>query len=78
MSIIYFILEGILVGYLAGLVMKGKGFGFFWNLVVGVLGAIMGGMLLGSFFGNGFIGSLITAFLGAVLLLFIIRLFRGR
>jgi len=59
--------------------MKGKGFGVIVNLIVGVLGAILGGWLfgiLGLSFGGGILGSLITAFLGAVILLYLIKLFK--
>ena len=81
MEIIYFILLGILVGFLAGLVTKGKGFGWLINLLVGIAGAIIGGWLFGKLnisFGEGIIGSLITAFLGAVILLLIISLFKKK
>lgn len=79
MKIVWFILIGVLAGFLAGKVMKGKGFGFLWNLIIGVGGALLGGFLFGIFgihFGSGIIGSLITAFLGAIILLFLIGLFR--
>ena len=79
MNFIWFILIGLLAGFLAGKVMKGKGFGFIWNLIFGVGGAILGGWLfgvLGLNFGSGIIGSLITAFLGAVILLFLVRFFK--
>ncbi len=74
MNLILFLIIGALAGYLAGLLMKGRGLGLLGNLVVGVLGSFLGGWvfpMLGVSF-SGFIGSLIMATAGAVLLLFII------
>ena len=78
MNLIIFLLIGALAGWLAGVVMKGRGFGVLVNMVVGVLGAYFGGWLLPKFgiaFG-GDMGLFITAFLGAVLLLAIIGLIK--
>lgn len=77
-SLLIFLVIGALAGWLAGLVMKGRGFGILINMVVGVLGAFFGGWLLpklGISFG-GDIGVFITAFIGAVLLLAIISLIK--
>jgi len=74
MGFVWFIIIGIVAGFLAGQVMKGKGFGLLINLLVGIVGAVIGGWLFGKLglnFGDGLIGSLVTAFLGAVILLFI-------
>lgn len=78
MNLLIFLIIGALAGWLAGLVMKGRGFGVLVNMVVGVLGAFFGGWLLpklGISFG-GDIGVFITAFIGAVLLLAIIGLIK--
>lgn len=78
MNLLIFLLIGALAGWLAGLVMKGRGFGILVNMIVGVLGAFFGGWLLpklGISFG-GDIGVFITAFIGAVLLLAIIGLIK--
>lgn len=64
-NLLWFIIVGVVAGFLAGLLMKGKGFGVIVNLIVGVLGAILGGWLfgiLGLSFGGGILGSLIMAF----------------
>ncbi len=76
MNFLFFLLIGLVAGWLAGQVMKGSGFGLIGNLIVGVIGAILGGWLLGGLIniGGALISSLITAFLGAVILLFIIGL----
>ncbi len=75
----YFILLlviGLAAGWLAGVVMKGKGFGMAGNMIVGIVGAFIGAYLF-KFIGfviYGLIGTLIMAFVGAVVLIFIIRL----
>jgi uncharacterized membrane protein YeaQ/YmgE (transglycosylase-associated protein family) len=78
MNLIIFLLIGALAGWLAGLVMKGRGLGVLGNIVVGVIGAFLGGWLLpmlGVSFG-GDIGLFITAFIGAVILLAIVGLIK--
>lgn len=73
-SWLYFIILGAVAGWLAGMIMKGKGFGWIGNIVVGVIGAVLGGWLF-SFLGiagGGLIVSLVTALVGAVILLFIV------
>lgn len=80
-GILYFIIVGIVAGFLAGLVMRGGGFGWLVNLIVGIAGAILGGWLFGKLgwsFGNGMVGEIITSFLGAVILLFVIGLFKKK
>lgn len=74
-DLIYFLLIGLIAGWLAGKIMKGHGFGILGNLVVGVIGAILGGFLfrLIGLAAVGLIGSLISATAGAVLLLFILQ-----
>lgn len=76
MNIILFLIIGALAGYLAGLIMKGRGFGLLGNLVVGIVGAVLGGYLLGGYMPAGLIGVLISATIGAVILLFIIGLIK--
>ena len=78
MNILLFLLIGILAGYVAGKIMKGKGFGLIGNLIVGIIGALFGGFLF-SLFGitsQGIIGSLIMAVVGAVALLYLIKLIK--
>jgi len=77
-SLIIFILVGAVAGWLAGLIMKGSGFGLAGNIVVGIAGAFIGGFLF-QFFAihiAGIIGSIITALAGAVALLFVISLIK--
>jgi uncharacterized membrane protein YeaQ/YmgE (transglycosylase-associated protein family) len=69
---------GALAGWLAGMVMKGSGFGLLGDIVVGILGAFIGGFLLSLFHiaFYGLAGSLLSAFIGAVVLLAIVRLIK--
>jgi uncharacterized membrane protein YeaQ/YmgE (transglycosylase-associated protein family) len=77
-SLLAFLVIGVLAGWLAGRVMRGRGYGFFGNVLVGILGAYIGGVLFSSvgLYPMGFIGSLLMAFAGAVVLLFIIGIFK--
>jgi uncharacterized membrane protein YeaQ/YmgE (transglycosylase-associated protein family) len=82
MGILAWLLVGLIAGWLAGMAMGGRGFGVLGNIVVGVLGALVGGFLGSTFFGwdvTGFnVGSILLAFLGAVVLLLILRAIPGR
>jgi uncharacterized membrane protein YeaQ/YmgE (transglycosylase-associated protein family) len=84
MSILSWIVVGLIVGWLAGRVMKGGGFGLIGDIVVGVIGGLLGGFIASYFFhvGDPMSGinlpSIVIAFLGAVLLLFLLRLLGGR
>jgi uncharacterized membrane protein YeaQ/YmgE (transglycosylase-associated protein family) len=81
MSIIAWIVIGLLAGWLAGMVMHG-GYGLIGDLILGVLGAIIGGWVTGLVFGRdmvtGFnIETLVVAVVGAIVLIAISRLFTG-
>src|SRR6516225_2851598 len=79
MSLIVWLVIGLIAGWLAGQIVKGYGLGLVGNLVVGVVGAIIGGWLL-SFLnvhiGGGILAAIINATVGAVVLLLIIGLFK--
>jgi uncharacterized membrane protein YeaQ/YmgE (transglycosylase-associated protein family) len=78
-SIIIFLIVGAIAGWLAGLVVKGRGFGLVGDIIVGIIGALIAGWLLprlGIYIGAGIIGQIIEAFIGAVILLIILRLVR--
>lgn len=80
MSWVSFIIIGILVGWVAGLITKGKGHGLIGNLIVGVVGAIAGGFmfdLLNIQIGGQF-GSFIMAVLGAVVVLYLLKMLKIR
>jgi uncharacterized membrane protein YeaQ/YmgE (transglycosylase-associated protein family) len=77
MEFLWFILIGLAAGWLAGQLMKGGGFGTVGDIVVGVIGALIGGFLfrsLGVSAGGGLLGALIVATVGALALLFLLRL----
>ena len=75
MEIVYFLLIGALAGWLAGQLMKGRGFGLAGNMVVGVIGSILGGTLfrsMGLIPNGSLISVLITALVGALVLLVLV------
>jgi uncharacterized membrane protein YeaQ/YmgE (transglycosylase-associated protein family) len=77
MEFLWFLLIGLLAGWLAGQVMKGGGYGVIGDLVVGVIGAILGGWLfglLGVSLGGGLRADLIVATIGAIVFLLLLRL----
>ncbi len=82
MGLISWIVIGIISGWLAGLVMKGKGFGCLGNMVIGIIGALVGGWLAAVLFNvpgaiTGInISTIVVAFLGAVLILYIAGLLK--
>lgn len=75
-SVFLFLAIGFVAGWLAGKIMKGSGFGLVGDLVVGVIGALVGGWLFGllGIATWGIAGNLLTAFVGAIVLLYVIRL----
>ena len=79
MEFIWFIVIGLAAGWLAGQVVKGGGDGVIGDIVIGMLGALLGGFLfrrLGVSVGSGFFVSLIVATIGAIVLLFVVRQFK--
>ena len=81
-SIIAWIAIGAVAGWLTGKLMKGSGFGFLMDMVVGLVGALIGGFLsahlgLGGVGQHGFIMSVVIAVIGAVILTLIVRLVSG-
>jgi uncharacterized membrane protein YeaQ/YmgE (transglycosylase-associated protein family) len=72
----WFILIGLIAGWLAGQFVKGGGYGVLGDIVVGMIGAVIGGFLfraIGVSAGGGFLGSLIVASVGAVILVLVLR-----
>lgn len=83
MGILSWIIVGLIAGWLAGEMMRGSGFGLVGNIIVGIVGALIGGFLASALFnvadpvsGINFT-SILVAFLGSVVLLAILRMFRG-
>lgn len=79
-SLLWNILIGIGAGWLSGQIMKGRGFGLIGDLIVGVVGAIIGGVLFNAIglHAYGILGNLITATVGAIVLIFALRVIGGR
>ena len=77
---IWFILIGLAAGFLAGIVVKGHGFGIVGNIIVGIIGALLGGFLfrLLGLSATGKAGELICAFVGAIVLLFLLKFVKGK
>ena len=77
-AIIVAILIGVVADWLAGLIMKGGGFGFIWNAILGIIGGLVGTWLLGLVGVNwsGILGAIGTSVIGAVVILFIAGLLK--
>ena len=74
MSFIWYILIGLVSGAVAGKLMRGGGFGWLVNLIVGIIGGVLGGWLFGilGIHTSSILGSLITSVVGAIFLLWIV------
>jgi uncharacterized membrane protein YeaQ/YmgE (transglycosylase-associated protein family) len=72
----WFLATGVIAGWLAGVVTKGRGFGLFGDLIVGVVGSVLGGWIFGGLglSAYGLVGSIVMALIGAVALLSLIRI----
>ena len=84
-SILVWALVGLVSGFLASHIALGHGLGLFWDIIVGVVGALFGGIVLAGFLhfniavaGHPIISAMIMAFIGAAILLLIVRLFSDR
>jgi uncharacterized membrane protein YeaQ/YmgE (transglycosylase-associated protein family) len=79
-SLIAWIVIGVVAGWLAGMFVKGGGFGLIGDLIVGVIGAFIGGWLAANVLhislGNSWVTAIVTAAVGAIILLVILRLVR--
>jgi len=78
-SLLIFLLIGAIAGWLAGVIVKGFGFGLVGNIVVGIVGAFVAGLLfpaIGFGLGGGILAAILHATIGAVILLIIIRVLK--
>ena len=84
MGYLSWIVVGLIAGWLAGVVVKGGGFGCIGDIVVGVIGGILGGWIASKFFGMGDamtginLQSIFVAFVGALILIVVLRVLGGR
>jgi uncharacterized membrane protein YeaQ/YmgE (transglycosylase-associated protein family) len=83
-SILIWCLVGLVAGFLASHVALGHGLGLFWDIIVGIVGGLFGGIVLAGILhfsiviaGHPIISAMIMAFIGAAILLLIVRLFAG-
>jgi uncharacterized membrane protein YeaQ/YmgE (transglycosylase-associated protein family) len=79
-NLLVIVLVGLIAGWLAGQVMRGAGFGLVGDLIVGLLGALIGDWLLPRLdvhIGVGIVALIVNAFIGAIVLLIILRLVGG-
>jgi len=76
MHFIWWILVGLVAGFLAGKIMKGSGYGAIGDIVIGILGALVGGFVMDhlGMGPGGFIYTVLVATLGAIILVFLFRL----
>jgi uncharacterized membrane protein YeaQ/YmgE (transglycosylase-associated protein family) len=77
-GLIWWIIVGLIAGWAAGQIMKGGGYGTIMDIVLGIIGAVVGGWLMGMFGiqAGGFIGTIIVAIIGAVVLIWITRMLK--
>jgi uncharacterized membrane protein YeaQ/YmgE (transglycosylase-associated protein family) len=78
-SVIAWLIVGAIAGWIAGLVVKGGGFGLLGNIVIGIIGAVVAGWLLprlGLQLGTGIVRAIINAAIGGIIVLVIIALIR--
>jgi uncharacterized membrane protein YeaQ/YmgE (transglycosylase-associated protein family) len=79
MGLLWFLIVGLIAGWLAGVLVKGGGFGIVGDIVIGVIGAILGGWLFSTFGaapGGGLLGSILVATIGAIVLLVLVRVLK--
>ena len=77
MAIVWWLIVGLIAGFLASVVMRGGGYGVVGDIVVGLIGALIGGFLasLVGLGASGFVGTVIVAFIGACILIALLRAF---
>jgi len=78
-ALIIWLIVGAVAGWLAGMVVKGGGYGLIGNVIVGIVGGLIAGWFLpriGVVIAGGVVGAIINSFIGAVILLVILRLIK--
>ncbi len=79
-GLIAWLVVGVVAGWLAGLLMRGSGYGMLGDMIIGLVGSFLGGFLVSLFVEGtaGFLGSILVAFVGACVLIFLVRAVSGR
>jgi uncharacterized membrane protein YeaQ/YmgE (transglycosylase-associated protein family) len=77
-NIVYWIIIGLIAGWAAGKIMKGGGYGPVVDIILGIVGAVVGGWLLGALhiYAGGLIGTIVVAIIGAIFLIWLSRLLK--
>jgi uncharacterized membrane protein YeaQ/YmgE (transglycosylase-associated protein family) len=77
-NLIWWVVVGLIAGWAAGRIMKGGGYGAVMDIILGIVGAVLGGWLMGmlGIHAGGLIGTILVAILGAVILIWISRLIK--
>jgi uncharacterized membrane protein YeaQ/YmgE (transglycosylase-associated protein family) len=77
-NLIWWILVGLIAGWAAGKIMRGGGYGVVVDIILGIVGAVVGGWLLGALgiSAGGFIGTIVVAIIGAIFLIWLTRLIK--
>ena len=78
-GLIWWIIVGLIAGWATGRIMKGSGYGPLMDIVLGIIGGVVGGGIMGmlGFGGGGLIWSIIVAIIGAIILVWVVRLITG-
>ena len=78
MALLWFLLIGLCAGWLAGMIMKGGGYGLAGDLIIGVIGALLGGFLFAvlGIAAYGLLGRLVMAVVGAIVLIVLLRVLK--
>lgn len=78
MDILWFLLIGLIAGWLAGQIMRGGGFGLIGDIIVGIVGSLIGGFIFRAVgvTAYGLLGNIVMAVIGAMVLIFLLRLIR--
>jgi uncharacterized membrane protein YeaQ/YmgE (transglycosylase-associated protein family) len=77
-NLIWWIVVGLIAGWAAGKIMRGGGYGPLMDIVLGIVGAVVGGWLMGAIgiYAGGLIGSIVIAIIGAIFLIWLSRLIK--
>jgi uncharacterized membrane protein YeaQ/YmgE (transglycosylase-associated protein family) len=77
-NLIWWVIVGLIAGWAAGKIMRGGGYGAAMDIVLGIVGAVVGGWLLGALGiqAGGFIGTIVVAIIGAIFLIWLTRLLK--
>ena len=78
MGILWTLIIGAIAGWLGSQIFKGGSLGLIGNIIVGIIGGVIGYYLLGTTFGTAVIGQILTGAVGSIILLAVINLFSGR